>query len=180
MAIQKGKEREVEGSNCGNAARQAVHVVQNAKGGRDAHDPQQCKRNIQDGSRPSADGQKVGSDVEPNAERNEGRGGKRHGDEKLDLMMKQAAIIERAGCQKQCGPCQDAENLASGLAVQRKHDRNDCAPIDCDATQQRHGSLMQLASVRLINHSDVEGQPPHRRGQTKGNGQSDSKGEHSG
>ena len=34
--------------------------------------------------------------MEPNAERNEGRGRKRHGDKKFELMMKQTAIVKYA------------------------------------------------------------------------------------
>jgi hypothetical protein len=118
--------------------------------------------------------------VKTDPERDKGRGSKRHSHEKLDLVMKQAAIIENAYYQEQSGARQDAENLTSRLTLESEHDCNDCATVDGKATEQRHGTLMQFTRVGLVNHSQVEGQAPHRSRQAKGSGQSDSKDEHSG
>jgi hypothetical protein len=95
-------------------------------------------------------------------------------------MMKKAAIIKNAYNQEQSGASQDADNLTSRLTLESEHDCNDRTAVNGEATQQRHGTLMQLTRIGLVNHSQVEGQAPHRSCQAKGSGQSDRKDEYSG
>ena len=114
-----------------------------------------------------------------NAERDKGGGSEWHGDEQLDLVVKLAAVVEISCHEEQGGARQDTKNLASWLPVQRQHDRNHRAIVDGKANQQRHGTLVQLTSVRQVNHTDAEGKPSHRSCQAKGSGQSNNERQHS-
>ena len=94
LPVEAGGEREKTRGHGGDAGAQAVHVVENAERSGDAHDPDDGEAAVENDARAAGDKfrKKLGADSGGEQEQR----GNGHADEKLHLVVQQAAIVEQA------------------------------------------------------------------------------------
>src|SRR5271156_4271060 len=158
----------------GDAGAQAVHVIENAKRGRDADDPQNGEAPIESQSANSEN--ELRKKLRANAGSDQENGGERHGGEKFYLVMQQPAVVKEADNGDQRGAGQDADDLLHRRVMPRKQHSEDEAQINGDPAQQRNGIQMNFARPGFIHHAvaqremaDGHGEP-QRREQCDGEG----------
>ena len=91
-----------------------------------------------------------------NAGRHQEKRGGGHGDEELHLMVKQAAVIQKADHGKSVAPARMPENLRERDIVQRKKHGKDKPEINRDAAKKRNRIDVHFARARLIHHSEAQ------------------------
>lgn len=166
LAIQIGEQCEENRGGGRNAGAQTVHVVEDAEGGGDADDEEDCEKSVKDVAGAAAE--KDFKNLRVNASRKQNTCGERHAEEKFDLMMKQATIIENADGGHDGRAAQDSHDLLACFSAKGEKNREDHGPIHGQATEERNRSKMNLARTGKIDHSNAQGERAHGYRQHQG------------
>src|SRR5271155_2464705 len=159
----------------GDAGAQAVHVIENAKRGRDADDPQNGEAPIESQSANSEN--ELRKKLRANAGSDQENGGERHGGEKFYLVMQQPAVVKEADNGDQRGAGQDADDLLHRRVMPRQQHSEDEAQINGDAAEERNGIQMNFARPGFIHHAEAQRQIANRRGEPQRREQRDGEGD---
>ena len=91
-----------------------------------------------------------------------------HADEKLDLVMQPAAVVQDAGDGEQSSTRENGKDFGAKVTADREDDCKKESEVNGQAPKQRDWLQVDFARARMVHHADVKSQATHRPREAKG------------